>query len=358
MALGLTLEQLCGQLLVCGWEGPELPPSLLASLQAGERGGLIAFRRNLPDLETALRVNATAIGTTPEELPPLLGIDEEGGRVSRLPAPFRALPPMRRLGAQGDRDLCIRAGAALGRVLGALGYSVDFAPVLDVDTNPANPIIGDRAFGAKSAEVIDFGLAFAQGLAQAPIAPCGKHFPGHGDTLLDSHLALPTVAHDLRRLQEVELAPFAAAATAGLPALMSAHVVFSALDPGIPATLSHRIATELLRDQLGFDGILISDDLEMGALTEQMTIEESAVRAISAGCDLLLVCRDAALQCRAHAALVARARQDEDFRRRCEDAAARALRVRRRTPPRPGTVKGALARASELEVLGAELTSA
>ncbi|MBN2196276.1 MAG: beta-N-acetylhexosaminidase [Polyangiaceae bacterium] len=353
MPHGLSLEQLCGQLLVCGWDGSDLPSPLLDALRGGERGGIIAFRRNLPDLDAALRAATVALRTAPADLPPFVGIDEEGGRVTRLPAPVPSLPSMRRLGSLDDASLCYRAGRAVGGVLGPLGYNVDFAPVLDVDSNPQNPIIGDRAFSDRPEAVATLALAFARGLFDTSVAACGKHFPGHGDTHLDSHLDLPTVSHGEARLRSVELSPFAAAAAAGLPSLMSAHVVFEALDPGVPATLSHRIATTLLRDELGFRGVLFSDDLEMRALADRLPIEQTAVRAIEAGCDVLLVCHAPELQSRAHAALVERARVSADFRCRCLEAAERGVRLRRAMPPQPDTVAAALQRAGDLRAMGA-----
>ncbi len=354
MPLGLSLPQLCGQLLVCGWDGAELPSPLIAALRAGERGGIIAFRRNLPQLDAAVRANAAAARAAPAELPPFVGVDEEGGRVTRLPSPVRPLPPMRRLGARGDPELCRRAGAAVARVLMPLGFGIDFAPVLDVASNPQNPIIGDRAFSERPDQVAELGVAFARGLEAEGVAACGKHFPGHGDTHLDSHLALPTVAHALERLLEVEILPFRAAAAAGLAALMSAHVVYSALDLECPATLSRRIATTLLRDELGYRGVLFSDDLEMRALADRMSIEQSAVAAVEAGCDALLVCHEPSLQARAHAALVARAGADPIFLARCTEAVERTLAARRRFPPRPATVAEAEAALPELGAVIAE----
>jgi beta-N-acetylhexosaminidase len=224
----------------------------------------------------------------------------------------------------------------LGAQLAALGINVDFAPVLDVDTNPDNPVIGDRSFGRDAETVITHALAFARGLAARGVASCGKHFPGHGDTDLDSHLALPRIAHDRARLDAVELAPFRAAR--GLvPSIMTAHVVFDALDPGVPATLSRRVITGLLREELGYDGVIVSDDLEMKAVFDRWGVAESAVRAIEAGCDLLLVCSRLELVEEAAEALVARASTDPSFAHRLTEAAARVDRLRAQVPSRPRT---------------------
>jgi beta-N-acetylhexosaminidase len=349
--MDLPLARLCGQLIVGGFGGPPPPASFLRAVHAGERGGAILFKRNLTaDLAQTAELNFELSRAAPSELPLLLAVDQEGGRVARLGPPALRLPPMRAIGrAIGDptdRALATRAAARQGAELAALGFTTGFAPVLDVDTRADNPIIGDRAFSSDPAEVAALGIAWARGLADAGVLACGKHFPGHGDTTADSHLELPVVAHDRARLDAVELAPFAAAARAGVPMFMTAHVVYPALDPSSPATLSRAVCTDLRRE-LGFDGVLVSDDLEMKAISAHLGIEEAAVRAIDAGCDALLVCSDEALQARAHEALVTRAARDGAFRARCEEAAGRFLAARRRAPPRPTTRAAELARVFE-----------
>ncbi|MBK7582794.1 MAG: beta-N-acetylhexosaminidase [Myxococcales bacterium] len=331
----LSTLELTGQLIVGGFSGTSLPGEMRDVLSAGRRGGVIVFKRNLPSLEAAHALNLEVIQATPAALPPFISVDQEGGRVGRLPAPFLKLPPMRALGTLADAELVRRIGVMLGQELSALGYNLDFAPVLDVDSNPANPIIGDRAFSSDPTQVSRLAGALAAGLESAGVMACGKHFPGHGDTLLDSHLALPFVDHSEARLRELELPPFGALARLGIASFMSAHVVYPALDPAQPATLSERIATRMLRSELGFAGVLFSDDLEMKALADRMPVEESAVRAIRAGCDALLICSDFALQERAHAALTAEAERSPEFRERCEQAVGRCLSARRRFPPRP-----------------------
>ncbi len=348
---GLSLRQICGQLLVGGFDGDTLPASYAASLRAGLRAGAILFRRNVPDLQRTAAL-CEAIRDAAGEIPPFVAVDQEGGRVARLPAPFLKLPPARELGRTGDPGLVRRAAAAVGAELSALGFNLDFAPVLDVDSNPANPIIGDRAFGADAATVARFGVAFIEGLQSASVLACGKHFPGHGDTSVDSHLALPVVDHDRARLDAVELAPFRAAAKAGLATMMTAHVVCPALAPDVPATLSARICTDLLRVEIGFGGVLFSDDLEMKAVADRFSVEESAVAAVRAGCDALLVCSREDWQDRALEALVREADRDPAFRLRCAESAGRSLVLRRRTPPRPIGPKAAL------EAVGGEASRA
>jgi beta-N-acetylhexosaminidase len=343
----LSPAQLAGQLLVVGFDGTQLPSDLAAALRAGERAGVILFRRNLmPDqggLNELQRMCGEIARLTPPELPPLITIDEEGGRVARLHPPALKLPPMRRIAALGDRALLERVGAVMGAELSCLGLTMNFAPVVDVDTNPSNPVIGDRAFSRDPVEVSECAAAYLRGLRAGGVQNCLKHFPGHGDTLLDSHLALPTVGHDRERLEAVEILPFRRLAPLA-DSMMTAHVVYPALDPGCAATLSPRIARDLLRGELGFDGVLFSDDLEMQAIAGHAAPEESAPLAIEAGCDLLLVCSRAEAAARVHVALRTRIQSDARFRARCLAAARRSLELRRRGRPRPGT-------AAELEAL-------
>jgi beta-N-acetylhexosaminidase len=340
--LGLSLTQVCGQLLVGGFAGEELPASYAAALRDGRRGGAILFRRNCGDLARVASLCTAIRDAAGPSLPPFIGVDQEGGRVTRLPAPFLALPAARRLGATGDEALVRRAGSAAGAELAALGFNLDFAPVLDVDSNPANPIIGDRAFGSDPERVARLGFAFAAGLEGEGVLACGKHFPGHGDTSVDSHLDLPVVDHARARLDAVELAPFRAAARGGVATLMTAHVLCPALDPDVPATLSRRVCTDLLRGELGFEGVLFSDDLEMRAVAARWSVEETAVAAVRAGCDALLVCSREDWQERALEALVREAEKDGAFRARCEASAARSLALRRRFPPKPLGAEAAL----------------
>lgn len=323
----------CGQLVIGGFHGTSLPASFARALADGARGGAILFKRNLTgDVLAVASLTRAIADAAPRDFPPLVAVDQEGGRVARLGAPVIALPPMAALAATGDVALAERAARAQATELAALGFTTSFSPVLDVNVNPANPVIGDRAFGADAATVARFGDAWIRGLRAGGLLSCGKHFPGHGDTSKDSHFDLPVVDAPRPRLDAVELAPFASAIRAGVDMLMSAHVVYPAIDAA-PATLSRAICTDLARGTLGFRGVLVSDDLEMKAIADRYTIDDSVVATIDAGCDAVLVCSDEALQDAAHVALVRRAERDAAFRARCEEAAARVLAMRRRVPP-------------------------
>ncbi len=355
-----------GRVLWHGFPGPEVTPELHAQIARGQIGAAIVFKRNLrveavagpvpqevTDTAALIELNRALHAAAPADLPLLIAVDQEGGVVQRVRAPATQWPPMLAHDnhpPDADRALAKDVGAALGRELAALGFDIDFAPVLDVHTNPANPIIGDRAFGRTAATVTRRALACAEGLAAAGMLACGKHFPGHGDTVTDSHLALPRIEHDLARLEAVELAPFAAAAAAGLPMLMTAHVVFAALDASVPATLSPAVITGLLRQRLGYRGVIVSDDLDMKAIADHFGVGDAAVRAIRAGCDVLLLCRDPAHQAEARAALIAAGERDSEVRRRLGEAAARVrdlaathARQRRAAPAAGRDAIGALA---------------
>jgi beta-N-acetylhexosaminidase len=341
--LELAIPTLCGQLIVGGFDGNVLPTRFRDALREGRRGGAILFRRNLPDILASAALCESIREASTADMPPFIGVDQEGGRVTRMPAPFLTLPPMRLLGATGDLELIRLAARAVASELSAVGFNLNFAPVLDVDSNPQNPVIGDRAFGADPRTVMRCGVAFLRGLQEKNVLACGKHFPGHGDTAVDSHFDLPIIEHERGRLEKIEIPPFRAASGAGVASLMTAHVVCKHLDPDVPATLSRAICASLLRAEIGFEGVLFSDDLEMAAVAARYPIEVSAVEAIWAGCDALLICKDQDAQDRAHEALVKQAEKDRRFRDRCAEAVTRLLRVRRLCPPRPITSKEALA---------------
>jgi beta-N-acetylhexosaminidase len=339
---------LAGQVLWAGFAGTEPPDDLLGPCSRGELGGVILFKRNLGSMHQIAALIARIAESAPAERPLAVAVDQEGGRVARLGEPVLKLPPMRKLAALNDPKLTQRAGKLLGSQLKALGFTMDFAPVLDVDTNPENPVIGDRSFGATPEQVIEQAFAFARGLHEGGIMSCGKHFPGHGDTDLDSHLALPRLGHDRARLNQVELAPFRAA-RGTLPALMTAHVVFEQLAQGVPATLSRVVIEDLLRRELGYEGLIISDDLEMKAVADHYGVEQAACLAIEAGCDTLLVCSRLDWVERARVALADRAEREPEFRRRLETAAERSLSLRKTCTPAPITDPKLLEQALQAE---------
>ncbi len=335
-----------GQILWVGFAGTTLPPGLRARLDAGGAGATILFKRNLVieknpgatvpvetcDLDALVALNRDLHRSAPDGTPALIAVDQEGGLVQRVRAPATMWPPMMAhdgLPAGEDERVAEQVGRAMGEELRALGFDIDFAPVLDIHTNPANPIIGERAFGRDATTAARRALAFARGLDAAGVIACGKHFPGHGDTDTDSHLELPRVDHPWDRLEKIELAPFKLAAQAKLPMLMTAHVVFAALDATRPATLSEKVITGLLRKQLGYQGVIVSDDLDMRAIAGNMGVDYAAVQAVRAGCDVLLLCCNEEFQAAAEAALIREAESDSDFRRKVGEAANRVRAMKK-----------------------------
>jgi len=346
-----TAERLAARCLTVGIEGLDARPEALDLVRRGV-GGVILFARNVDGPAQVAALSRSLKAAAPGAL--IVSIDQEGGRVQRLRAPaWTELPPMRALGGLSEAD-AEQAGALLSRELSASGIDLDYAPVVDVDTNPANPVIADRSFSRDPERVARLAVALGRALEAGGVASCVKHFPGHGDTAQDSHQTLPRLPHGLDRLRAVELVPFVAAARAGLASVMTAHVVFEALEP-LPATLSPK-AMRLLRDEVGFAGCCISDDLEMKAIAETVGVVEGAVQALTAGVDSLLVCHTPALQ---HACIDALARRVP--RSRLEEAAGRVARLQRFARPasaiEPAAAAAACASAQHLAIarrLGAQ----
>jgi beta-N-acetylhexosaminidase len=279
-----------GQLLFAGFEGTEVPRELAELVAQGRLGGVIVFARNIVDPVQVAGLTAALHAAAPVDAPVLLAIDQEGGRVQRLRAPWTEWPPMRWLGERDEPATTAAVAGAIARELADLGIGLDFAPVVDVDTNPDNPVIGDRSFAREPARVGKHAAAFITALQAAGVAACAKHFPGHGDTHSDSHLELPHLDHDLDRLREVELPPFRAAIAAGVASVMTAHVLFPRLDRARPATLAPDVM-QLLRGELGYDGVVFSDDLEMKAVADHFAPEPLVRGCLAAGCDGVLVCK-------------------------------------------------------------------
>jgi len=321
-------ERQAARCVFVGIQGTTPAPAELELVRRGV-GAVLLFARNVAEpgqvAELARSLKTAAPG------PLLICVDQEGGRVQRLRPPhWTAWPSMRRLGEidqQGGLDgmngtvIAERVGEMIARELSASGIDVDFAPVLDVDTNPDNPVIGDRSFSRDPRRVARLGLALAQGLERSGVASCAKHFPGHGDTSQDSHLTLPRLAHDEKRLWEVELVPFVAAARAGIASVMTAHVRFETFDR-LPATLSP-VALRLLRQDVGFRGCCISDDLEMRAISDIWGVPDAAELSITAGCDAVLVCHTPQHQHDAIDAIARGARAGPLPRERLAEAASR-----------------------------------
>jgi len=285
-----ALRRRIGQLLIAGFDGHQVPVELKALAREFGLGGVILFARNIGDPEQVAELCFEAARLVPD-LPTWVSVDQEGGPVARLKAPFTEWPPMATLGRSGDTALAARFARALASELRTVGITLDFAPVLDIHTNPKNPVIGVRALADTAGEVSRLGAAIVRAMQGEGVAACGKHFPGHGDTSTDSHVELPIVEHPIERLRDVEFVPFRAAIEAKGATIMTAHVLMPALDEKRPATLSRRIVTGLLREELAYDGVILSDDLDMKAVAAEYQVPAAAVLAVEAGCDGVLVCQ-------------------------------------------------------------------
>lgn len=283
------LRRTVGQFLMIGFAGPTIPAEVRALAREFDLGGVVLFARNVeePAQVADLAFEARRLS---EATPLWVAVDQEGGRVARLRRAFTLWPPMATFGRARNTDLVRRFATALACELNAVGITFDFAPVLDVLTNPDNPAIGDRALSTDPAVVAEYGGEIIRALQDAGIAACGKHFPGHGDTGVDSHLDLPLVEHAPERFGEVEWVPFKGAIAAGVASLMVGHLLVPAFDEESPASLSTAVVTGQLRGTLGFTGLVLTDDLDMKAVSARHQVEHAAVRAIAAGCDIVLAC--------------------------------------------------------------------
>jgi len=335
----LTLEEKIGQMLCLGWGGDDSLESVNAQAVTCVRdlkaGGMVVMGRNVQaQAEPMPPVNTAGVRAMLDDMndladiPLLLPTDQEGGRVARFRAPYTAMPPARVVGDAGDAELARRAARVTAAELRQAGVNWDFAPVADVNSNPANPVIGNRSFGTEPEPVARMVTAQVEGYREGGVLSCVKHFPGHGDTHLDSHLALPTLAFDLEQMEARELVPFRAAIAAGVPTIMTAHIVFPALDPDVPATLSPAILTGLLRERLGFTGLVVTDCLQMKAVATQWGTPRATVMAAKAGADMLLVCHTEELQRGAHAALLEAANSGELPLARIDQAVGRVLNAK------------------------------
>ena len=326
------LRRHVGRLAIVGFSGHTVPAELRKLVAEFDLGGVIYFARNVVEPRQVAELSREVAGLA-IDWPLWVSVDQEGGRVARLKKPFTEWPPAITLGRSGDEKLAERFAAALAAELTAVGINLDYAPVLDVHTNPANPVIGDRALAERADLAAKLGRAVIRGLHSSGVAACGKHFPGHGDTSSDSHEELPVVEHDRRRLEAVELVPFRAAIEdgEGVATLMTAHVLVPALDPDRPASLSSRIVTDLLKTTMKYEGLVLSDDLGMKAISASSPLPDASIAAIAAGCDAVLYCNSTVdEQVAALEAVIRAAESGRLTSTRLDDAFARQRRVKAR----------------------------
>ncbi|WP_293016987.1 beta-N-acetylhexosaminidase [Paenibacillus sp.] len=286
----LSLDEKVGQMILAGVQGTTLDAQAKQMIMDQKVGGIIFYANNVSTLQgTATFVRSIKDANRSNPVPIFMSVDQEGGKVSRMPETVESIPSNGKVGKTKDADLAETMGKLLARQIQLVGFNVDFAPVLDINSNPNNPVIGDRSFGSSASLVSKMGIAEMKGLRSEGIIPVVKHFPGHGDTSVDSHLDLPVVNKIEQQLAELEWIPFEAAVKEQVEAVMVAHILFPKLDPDHPASLSDVIIGQHLRGKFKYDGVVITDDLSMGAIAKNYKLDDAAVATVQAGSDILLV---------------------------------------------------------------------
>lgn len=318
-----------GELFIIGFEGKDVSEKLRSKISEYCFGGVILFSRNLLSFEQWRRLTADLQSIRSE--PIFIAIDEEGGSVSRMPIDEYTLPGARALAETGSSDIVYECAKTVGAALGYLGCNVNFAPVLDVNVNPLNPGIGIRSYGEDTVNVAKFGVSFIDGMNSSKILCCAKHFPGKGDIIRDSHRELPVCECSEEAMKFVHMSPFRKAIEQKVPFVMTSHAVYPAFDQEkLPGTFSKNILQKYLREKLEFSGLIVSDDLEMGALESFGHMGQRAYRAIMAGCDLILICHDENKQKQAYEYLQQKLHTDQLFKKRCIESYERIIKTKRK----------------------------
>ncbi|MBI3599819.1 MAG: beta-N-acetylhexosaminidase [Nitrospinae bacterium] len=325
-----SLKEKIGQMLMIGFHGTTLTDELKEMIRDYGVGGVIIFSRNIesPRQIKEFCRSIRKLSIESHKIPPFISIDQEGGRVFRLKPPFNQYPSCGELGRTGSEDAVKSNAISISDELIEIGINMNMAPVLDVNTNPKNPIIGDRAFSSDPEIVSRLGAHVINTFHEKGIIAVGKHYPGHGDTSSDSHLELPVVRHGIERFEEIEFKPFLHAFKNGLGAVMTAHVLYPALDLDYPATMSEKIINGILRKKHGFDGVVITDDLEMKAISNNYTDEDAAILSIRAGADVLLICHSRDKQIGIFESLVKAVENGNVEKKRADKSFERIIRLK------------------------------
>lgn len=328
---GMTLEEKIGQMLLVGIDGTQLDSQAKRMIAEDNVGGIILYKDNIQSLKSMVTlINDLKKSNHDNPVPLFMSVDQEGGKVSRMSEEYAAMPGSGKVGEAGNPDSARTMGSLLAREVLSAGFNMNFAPVLDINSNPDNPVIGDRSFGSTAGVVTPLGIAEMKGIAEAGVIPVVKHFPGHGDTSVDSHLELPVVNKTAAGLAKLEWLPFQAAIQEQADAVMVAHILYPKLDPDKPASLSKPIIGELLRDQMGFDGVVITDDLTMGAITDHYTLAAAAVDTVLAGSDILLIAHEYKNEQAARQALLASVKDGTIAETRIDESVYRILALKQK----------------------------
>ena len=332
----MTLEQKIGAMLMLGWEGDNPIEDATVCDKAREIveemqvGGIILMGRNIRPDDLSVTVNTINELQSMSREPLLVNVDQEGGMVARFTDGVAVMPSNMALGATRRPDLAYEAATTCAEELRAIGVNYNFAPSVDVNNNPDNPIIGTRSYSESPDMVAEFGAEAIRGYQDAGVVACAKHFPGHGDTAVDSHLALPSVPYPRERLDEIELKPYASSIEAGVSSIMTTHIMFPALDPDLPSTLSKKIITGVLREEMGYDGVIVTDSMEMKAIADNWGVAEACVLAIEAGVDLVLIPHTLSAQRESREAIIKAVRDGRISEGRLDESVARLTALKQR----------------------------
>ncbi len=328
----MTIKEKIGQMMMIGLDGDTVNKQTVNMLEDYHVGGFIISSYNVGNSEQLynLITELKSLNKKNHTIPLFLSIDEEGGRVSRLPNELINFPSNQIIAEKGDKELAYEIGTILAEKVDYFGLNMNFAPVLDINSNPRNPVIGDRSFGSNPEIVSTLGVQTMKGIQDTGIIPVVKHFPGHGDTFIDSHRGLPVITHDMERLETFELVPFKEAIEQNTDVIMTAHILLSEIDKKNPSSLSNKIITKILREQLQFQGVVITDDLTMGAIVANYEIGEAAVKAILAGNDIILVAHHAEKRKAAVEALLSAVEDGTISEDRINDSVYRILELKKK----------------------------
>ncbi|WP_217596858.1 beta-N-acetylhexosaminidase [Cohnella sp. GbtcB17] len=329
----MSLEEKVGQMILAGFEGTAAPDaSTLRMIREDRIGGVILYKDNIADASKTVKlINAIkAANVKAGNAPIFVSVDQEGGKVSRLPSSYKKIPEAAVVGKTGDEKLATRMGELLAREVRSAGFNVDFAPVLDINSNPDNPVIGTRSFGGTAELTTRMGLAAMRGLREEGVVSVVKHFPGHGDTAVDSHLDLPVLNKTADQLAKLEWVPFKAAIGEQADAVMVAHILFPEIDPDAPASFSKVIIGDQLRGKLGYKGVVITDDMTMGAIAKHYDLADAAVKSVSAGSDILLVAHGYDVERKVYKALLNAVKGGKLTEARIDESVTRILTLKSR----------------------------
>lgn len=326
----MSLDEKIGQMILAGISGTSVDNNVKWLLNEHHVGGVIFYGNNFRTPVQAVKLVNNIKEANNSDVPLLLGVDQEGGSVTRLPGDFIPIPSNKQVGEVGSREYSYQIGKFLGKQLQAFGLNINFAPVLDVNNNPNNPVIGDRAFGDNPKIVRQLGVEMMKGIQSQSVIPTVKHFPGHGDTSVDSHLELPIIHKTFKELKKLEFIPFESAFKEGADVVMVGHILLPKLDNKNPASMSKVVMKDVLRKQLGFTGLIVTDDMTMGAIKDNFDLGKAAVESVKSGSDIILVGHDDHHVAEVFNALKRSVQQGEISEKRVNESVKRILKLKKK----------------------------